>query len=218
LSVTAHYVTDYRALAARLLREHSVDQAMALGVGGNYAEMGAIEADMVKQFELEPTHYLIDVGCGSGRLPTALGEWHDGDYLGTDVVPEFLDYAKAQNPDCRFEIVDGLGIPEREGVADMVVFFSVLTHLRPEEGYCYLKEAYRVLKTGGTCLVSFLEYEFQWSEFEKLTTDPNGGDHLVTFLNWQSLWTFANHIGFGYRYLARNTALGQSLMVLTKRA
>ena len=58
-----------------------------------------------------------------------------------------------------FVAVEGLTIPAPDRSADMVVFFSVLTHLSPAESLAYLHEARRVLKPGGTILASYTARE-----------------------------------------------------------
>ena len=42
-----HFVEDYERHVARLLEQHSEDEAMSLAVGGSYAEFGVIEADIL---------------------------------------------------------------------------------------------------------------------------------------------------------------------------
>jgi ubiquinone/menaquinone biosynthesis C-methylase UbiE len=156
-----HFVSDYQRMVRRLLSGGlDRDEAMSKAVGGNYERGGDRERDLLVQLGLSDEQYLIDAGCGSGRLSSALSRGGpDVRYLGTDVVPDLLAYAKdrAAKPDWRFELVDGLAIPERDGVADMVCFFSVLTHLTENEGDAYLIEAKRVLKVGGQIVASFLD-------------------------------------------------------------
>ena len=53
--------------------------------------------------------------------------------------------------------VDTIEIPEEDGVADLVGFFSVFTHLREKESYRYLREAKRVLRKNGTIIISYLD-------------------------------------------------------------
>jgi ubiquinone/menaquinone biosynthesis C-methylase UbiE len=82
------------------------------------------------------------------------------DYLGTDVVPELLAYARAQCVDettRRFALVDGLTIPDQGTSADFVVFFSVFTHLYRNECLTLLEEAKRVVKPGGRNVVPYLD-------------------------------------------------------------
>jgi SAM-dependent methyltransferase len=159
----------YREHVALLLKAYPRDVAMSLAVGGNYAAYGILLSQALRQLGLQPDQYLIDVGCGSGRLASVLKKTHRGRYLGIDVVPELLDYAREQCPaDWRFQCAEGLQIPENDGVADMVCFFSVLTHLPHEQCYVYLREATRVLRPGGCVVASFLELGLpsHWSVFE----------------------------------------------------
>jgi len=59
-------------------------------------------------------------------------------------------------------------IPEGDGKADMVCFFSVFTHLLQEESYLYLEEARRVLRPGGRIVASYLDIAdpSHWNIFE----------------------------------------------------
>jgi SAM-dependent methyltransferase len=156
-----HFVRDYRRFVRELLK-HSSDReaAMAKAVGGDdYYAVGAAERDVLTTLGLKRGDYLIDVGCGSGRLATALRSGPAIRYLGTDVVPELVAFARERCADqCwRFEVVEGLTIPEEDGKADFVTFFSVLTHLRRREALAYLQEAKRVLKPRGRIVVSYLD-------------------------------------------------------------
>lgn len=159
----------YRGLVTQLRKSLPYDEAMAQAVGGGFEAFGIIETGALRFYGLQPEHHLVDVGCGSGRLAIPLSRTHSGPYLGTDLVPELLAYAKSKcaRKDWRFELVDGLKIPEVDGSADMVCFFSVLTHLLHEQSYLYLEEARRVLKPGGRIVFSFLEFalEGHWPEF-----------------------------------------------------
>ena len=161
---SAHYVRDYRRFVARLLRrEPDRARAMALAVGGgDFEGMGGRLLDVALASGLRAGDTIVDVGCGSGRLAAALRERGPPvAYLGTDVVPELLDHARRHAPDgsWRFADVDGLTIPAADRSADMVVFFSVLTHLSPDESLAYLQEARRVLRPGGAIVASYTAHE-----------------------------------------------------------
>jgi SAM-dependent methyltransferase len=136
------------------------DQAMEHAIGGGFDLIGGIELALLKHYGLPADGYLIDVGCGSGRLARPLASYLTGRYLGIDLVPDLVAHARriAGRPDWRFEVIDHIGIPEADGQADMVCFFSVLTHLLHEQSYWYLDEAKRVLKPGGRIVFSFLEF------------------------------------------------------------
>ena len=129
---------------------------MQQAIGGQFEAFGVFEREILIQYGLRQDDYIIDVGYGSERLAKPLSHYLSGKYLGIDIVPELCDYARqlVGRPEWRFEVAEGLQIPERDDVADMVCFFSVLTHLLHEQSYQYLQEARRVLKPGGKIIFS----------------------------------------------------------------
>jgi SAM-dependent methyltransferase len=149
----------YRRLVRKLLRREGREKGMELAVGGAYEAIGRAEFDVLTGLGLTDGCYLIDVGCGSGRLAFAARGLTGLRYFGIDVVPELLEYAreKTNRPDWRFELAPGLSIPERDQAADFIAFFSVLTHLNKLKSFIYLKDAARVLRSGGTVVVSYLD-------------------------------------------------------------
>ena len=78
----------YEQWVARWKGDRPLDQAMHLAIGGEFETMGAIECDILRHFGLASTGYLIDVGCGSGRLAKPLSSYLKGRYLGIDIVPD----------------------------------------------------------------------------------------------------------------------------------
>ncbi len=177
--------TDFRKTHRRVVKvieqSHSHDEAVKLAVGGEFDAVGIILREAVVYHGLRETDYLIDVGCGSGRLAKPLSTYLTGRYLGIDVVPELVQYARklVDRPDWRFEVASGLAIPEDDQKADMVCFFSVLTHLLHEESFVYLREARRVLKPGGKIVASFLDFRMpgHWPNFENNIKDIGIGSH-----------------------------------------
>ncbi len=127
----------YPYLVETLKQNHDYEEAMSLAVGGRYYDIGAIERQILIQAGLLAEHTLIDVGCGSGRTAYALRTYLNGGYIGYDIVPELVEYAKekCQRPDWKFGTVDRIQIPEPDGSADMVCFFSVFTHLLHEQSF-----------------------------------------------------------------------------------
>lgn len=155
-----HYVREYRQLV-RFLRRQGGDPASVFerAVGGSYHEQGAAQAAMALALAPDGPFTLIDVGCGSGRLSHALRAEKRVSYFGVDVVPELIAYAQEMSarPDWRFEVVTSLSLPCPDDWADMAIFMSVLTHLKPSECQQYLTEAARVLKPGGLVVASYLD-------------------------------------------------------------
>jgi ubiquinone/menaquinone biosynthesis C-methylase UbiE len=170
---TANLRASYQETMSRFLTAYDRDSAMSEIVGGQYETMGEALRQIVEKHGLKDGDYLIDVGCGSGRLASALSRSKFRDtirYLGIDIVPEMLEFAaeKSQQPAWRFELVLEPKIPETDRTADMVFFASVFTHLLQEESFLYLREAKRVLKPGGKILASYLDINTpkHWEIFE----------------------------------------------------
>lgn len=164
---------SYHDYTAKLLAKNDRAAATSIAVGGDYEIMGEALRVRLVRFGLQPNDYLIDVGCGSGRLAAAIARSEAGAtirYLGIDVVPEMLEFAAAKcgQPHWRFEVANEPRIPEGDGVADMVCLFSVFTHLLEEESFLYLQEARRVLRPGGRVVVSYLDIAdpAHWPIFE----------------------------------------------------
>ena len=195
--------TDFRKTHNRqfeiLRNAHSLDEAAKLAVGGDFDAIGQVLRATLIHHGLRKHDYVIDVGCGSGRLAKPLSEYLEGKYLGIDVVPDLLSYARklVQRPDWRFEIAKGLTIPEVDQQADMVCFFSVFTHLLHEESYVYLREAKRVLKPGGKVVLSFLDFRMDahWSIFEANLKDVGvGSKPMNVFISADMLREWASHL------------------------
>lgn len=197
----AHYVRDYRRMVQRLMADHPLDEAMSRAVGGDYEVVGAGLADLLQREGLRDGMALFDLGCGSGRLASALGRRLQIGYLGTDVVPELLDYARTRCPaDYRFEVNTEPTVPAPDGVLDMACAFSVFTHLLHEETYLYLAEMRRTLKAGGTVVFSFLEFARQghWSIFDDTVEArrENRRGHLNVFIERPVIEAWCARLGF----------------------
>ena len=173
---TRRLKATYERYVSRLRSVHPEEEAMSLAVGGSFEQFGNIELALLQHFGLRPNGYLIDVGCGSGRLAKPLTSYLSGHYSGFDVVADLVEHARkiSGRSDWRFGVVDHIEIPERDSCANMVCFFSVLTHLMHEQSYWYLEEAIRVLKPGGKVVFSFLDFaeSVHWPVFIGTYNNP----------------------------------------------
>ena len=175
------------------------DAAMRTATGGDFKAIGILERELLIQEGLPRDGYLIDVGCGSGRLASPLSDYLIGRYLGIDIVPAMVRHARrlVRRSDWRFEVAAGLSIPEKDHTADMVCFFSVFTHLLPEQSFVYLQESVRVLKPEGKIVFSFLEFEepAHWPIFENAIRVLDDASHpLTTFTERSAIRTWAAHL------------------------
>ena len=222
----APYLAHVAEMKARLPHEEAMQEA----IGGAFEQVGRVETALLRRYGLPQDGYAIDVGCGSGRLAKPLSAYLKGRYLGVDLVPDLVAHARliAGRPDWRFEVIDHIQIPEADGQADMVCFFSVMTHLLHEQTYWYLEESFRVLKPGGKVVFSFLEYAepWHWTTFmQTLAAEKSGTNtHLNVCIDRGAIPIWAKHLGFEVEDIrgAREEIvpeghLGQSLCVLRKR-
>lgn len=172
---------------------------MEAAVGGDFERLGILERELLVSEGLKADSFLVDVGCGSGRLAVQLVDVLQGRYLGTDVVPDLLDHARriVRRPDWRFELVRSLEIPTADGEADMVCFFSVFTHLLHEESYRLLEEARRVVKPTGKVVFSFLDFsvDAHWPVFEANLRSIGTQTILNQFIDPAAIPVWARHLG-----------------------
>lgn len=223
-----HFVEDYERHVDQLIRTHPIDEAMSLAVGGDYERVGSIERDVLRYLGLKDGMTIFDLGCGSGRLASALSRHYRLGFTGTDVVQSLLDYAKAKSdPSYEFILNRALTVPVSDGSCDFFTAFSVFTHLLHHESYAYLQEAKRVLKPEGLAVFSFLEFSEpgHWPVFDN-SVEANKADQappLNMFIERSAIECWAGHLGFAVHMILAATdspwggnALGQSIAVLRK--
>lgn len=189
---------SYVTHVARLQTSLGNGDARAEAVGGEFDAIGKLEYYLLRSLGLEDGQLVIDVGCGSGRLACQLARFEAIRYLGTDVVPQLIEFTKqsVKRDDWRLEITDGINIPCVENTADFVVFFSVFTHLRHEETFRYFCEAERCLRSGGRMILSFLEFRvpWHWTVFTgALTATPD--EPVTQFIDRDAIRAWASHSG-----------------------
>ncbi len=226
-SRTFHFVEDYERLVARLVREHPLDEAMAIAVGGAYDVMGRIEAKLLRDLGLADGMRIVDLGCGSGRLAAALHASAKVSYVGTDIVQQLLDYAKTKAPEYTFLLHRELSIPQPDASADIVSAFSLFTHLQHAETFVYLEDAVRVLKPGGLIVFSFLEFaeRTHWGIFKNTSKAAKQGTsvHLNQFIERSAIKRWARRLRLdfvqfidGTTPIMEGNAFGQAVAVLKK--
>src|SRR6476659_6448518 len=74
----------YEAFFEHVLRQRPDHEGMIEAVGGGH-DIGDMEATLRDRFGLAADSYVIDVGCGSGRLARPLASLPRLRYLGTDI-------------------------------------------------------------------------------------------------------------------------------------
>ena len=197
---------DYRQNIMIEIESRIGDVGYAVAVGSpsweSFYEFGRLEAALLAQYGLRECRLLVDVGCGSGRLALSLPDSFTGEYLGTDISEPLLNHLSKMRNDPRFRFVhvDGLTIPLADGAADMVSMFSLLTHLRHEDSFLYLRDTRRVLRSGGTVVFSFLDFSQQhhWSVFHSTVAAVETGKlhHINQFMSRDLVTAWAEMLEF----------------------
>jgi SAM-dependent methyltransferase len=124
----------------------------------------------LKQFVLlcglGPDERVLEIGCGRGRIASALAEYlgERGSYDGLDVARDDVDHCISSLPHLRFRHADvrngrynpqgtldaaEFSFPYGDSSFDFAVLVSVFTHMLPEGAERYLSEIARVLRPGG---------------------------------------------------------------------
>ncbi len=227
--MASHFVEDYERLVAALMVAEPLDEAMSRAVGGQYEGIGRIELDILRHAGLRSGMFLIDIGCGSGRLSSALSTSDlEIEYLGTDVVQKLLDYAaEKSNPRYSFKLHRELSVPAKDSSADIICAFSVFTHLNHHESYLYAQDTHRALKAQGRLVFSFLEFgePGHWSQFKSTVQGcrQNTLPHLNAFIERPVIELWAQKLGFSIvefidagRAAPGSNALGQTTAILAK--
>ncbi len=165
---------------------------------------------------LRPGDRVLDIGCGIGRMALPLTGYLDGgSYAGFDVgremvrwctrniTPRWPDFEFAWAPIYNgkynpFGNVSGaeFRFPYEDSSFDFAFATSLFTHLPREEVRHYLAETARVLRPGGSCLLTFFlltpeseaavaagraSFDFRHPIEGGMTTDPRQPEEAVAF-------------------------------------
>lgn len=169
--------------------------------GGDFHKVGQEFLLHLKELAgLQPHSRVLDIGCGIGRIATALKDYivPPGSYDGFDIVPVGIKWCQnnitPKYPNFRFHQADIFNkfyhpkgtqpsdtyeFPYPSSSFDVVVLTSVFTHMLPNDIDHYLSEISRVLKSGGKALMTFfLLDEFATRAVEAGTAEiPLGVPH-----------------------------------------
>lgn len=224
-----HFVEDYERHVDGLIEKYPIDEAMSRAVGGDFERVGGMLLNMLNHAGLTGDMSVFDLGCGSGRLASALDKSGTSiQYTGTDVVQKLLDYAADRAPaHYRFINHPQLSLPVEDESIDIACAFSVFTHLLHHETYAYLRDMRRALKTGGKAVFSFLEFgdPGHWNVFQNLVgqLDRYGEvKHIDMFIERSVIERWSEDLGFSASFVnggdRPNGAdpLGQSVAILRK--
>lgn len=103
------------------------------------------------------TRRVLDIGCGTGTMLTHLARY--GDAEGIDVDAEAIEYCHARGL-TQVSQAPADHLPFDDSTFDLVTALDVIEHIDDDRGA--LCEVHRVLRPGGTLLLSVPAYRFLW--------------------------------------------------------
>lgn len=126
---------------------------------------------------------IVDIGSGCGRWAHWLRDYNfrgrtfNGRYIGVDIDAEAIAWCEQHFDAERFRFhhsshasvsynqageatASHYTVPEAEGTVDLVVSNSLLTHVLEAELENYIKESYRLLKSGGAIMHSHFNLDY----------------------------------------------------------
>jgi ubiquinone/menaquinone biosynthesis C-methylase UbiE len=145
-----------------------------------YFNLGKTQSEKIIQWlSIKPDQKILDVGCGCGRIAIHFLNYlnEQGQYIGIDSNKSLLSYCADNisiiNNKFQFKLIDAYNgvysrdgklkckdiiFPIEDGTVDIVIMWSVFTHMCLVDMDAYLKEIHRVLKKGGLFISSFNLY------------------------------------------------------------
>ncbi len=171
----------YRAIAGKSKYPPlSARQKVGGSLLASISQFDAVGRDSVRLLReitgLEPSHAVLDIGCGCGRTAIPTLEFQDasGKFYGGDVDRHMIRWCQRNitprhssstffhidvfnsfyNPDLTTQAKDYI-FPIADKAVDRVILVSVFTHMMQPDIEQYLREIARMLNDGGMALISF---------------------------------------------------------------
>jgi ubiquinone/menaquinone biosynthesis C-methylase UbiE len=167
------YAANRRGLPPYQLRAKTHNLRFALG--GRWLQIGRQMLQEVVDFAgLTPESNVVEIGCACGIVAIPMKTYlTTGTYTGLDIIPDGLEWCRANLADDRFRFFDlevrhelynpratnsskDVRFPISDNSIDVVFLISVFTHLLQDEVSHYLGEIARILKPAGRCMATML--------------------------------------------------------------
>ena len=157
---------------------------------GSVSAMHHADRDLIETWGAAASGRLIDAGCGPGHWTQHLAE-RGSDIRGIDLVPEFIDHARAAHPSTRFDVESIESIDEADAaLGGILAWFSTIHH-EPSTIAVPIAEFARVLRPGGSLLLGCFDadeteafdhavvraYRWKASDLERIL--ESAGFHVV---------------------------------------
>ncbi len=144
---------------------------------------------------------ILELGCGPGNITRyLLTQRPELKILGTDLAPNMIELAKANNPQVEFQILDCRTISELTGTFDAIMCGFCLPYLTKEEALSLIQDAQKLLNPGGVVYISSMEDD---SEKSGLQTSSSGDQVCIYYHQSDYLLEELEQAGFAIKQLLR---------------
>lgn len=124
---------------------------------GDPASLAREDRELVLGWAHNRTGAILDAGCGPGTWAGLLTHHVGQSVVGLDVSERFLDIARVGHPGVPFVRGSLAALPLVTGALDGVLAWYSLIHVPPDRLVPVLRELRRVLRTGGSLVVGFVD-------------------------------------------------------------
>jgi SAM-dependent methyltransferase len=133
-------------------------------IDGNWSDDDD-ETELVRRHLTGLAGPVLDLGCGPGHWTADLHA-RGADVTGVDLVPEFIDHARATHPGVEFRLgsMTELDVPDHS-VAGILSWYSTI-HLPPPELDRVLREFRRLLAPSGVLVLGFFDSDDEVAAFD----------------------------------------------------
>lgn len=156
-----------------------------------------IKMDYIKPY-LPTRGTVVEVGAGSGRLLTRIGEYSNLNVVGIDYSPHSTNiiYKNINKFGLNGSAVrgDAIEIPLKTNSVNVVLSGGLLEHFALVDSYNILKEMNRVLIVGGLLYADIVPKKRTLCR-PRLTHDVGGYENSISKHGWQSLINNAGFVG-----------------------
>ena len=167
---------DHNPIAVELFDKYASEYAAKfMDVSMYDASLDALCAAISKQDAA-----VLEIACGPGNVTRyLLDKRPDLQILGTDLAPKMLALAQQNNPNARFQLLDGRAILQLRQQYDAIVCGFFLPYLTREEAIRFIADAATILRPGGVLFLSTMEDDYNTSGWRK----GSQGDEIFMYFH-----------------------------------
>lgn len=140
----------------------------------------------------------VEAGTATGRILWEMNDLGFQELYGYDYVPEFIEQAKQreQSQNISFEVQDATDLSYETSDFEQIIYLQqILCFIEEDDKRLKaFREAYRILKNGGTALFSFLSFESRikspfvlYLAYLSMLRRLSGSNRSIQYIPWLKL-------------------------------